>query len=120
MVSLQDNIRLGRFEAERLRVFLANLPSRKWATPSACTEWQVADVVGHLTWVGEFYANIHNRALHGSTDPPDNSPGGSANRWGSKTNSSPKQLSTLGIGWETNSLSNLSESMTGYFNSFPG
>ena len=83
MVSLQDSIRLGRSEAERLREFLSNLPADKWATPSACTEWQVADVVGHLAWVGEFYANIHTRALQGVTDPPENSPGGSANRWGS-------------------------------------
>ena len=63
MVSLQDSIRLGRSEAERLGEFLRNIPSGQWATPSACTEWQVADVVGHLTWVGEFYANPRQTIL---------------------------------------------------------
>jgi uncharacterized protein (TIGR03083 family) len=83
MVSLQDRIRLVRSEAERIGEFLRNLPAEKWAMPSACSEWQVADVLGHLTWVGEFYTNIHTRALQGVADPPDNSPAGSGNLWGS-------------------------------------
>lgn len=83
MFSLQDNVRLGRSEAERIREFLSNLSSDQLSMPSACTEWQVGDVVGHLTWVGEFYTDLHNRALQDVTDPPVNSPGGSGNRWGS-------------------------------------
>lgn len=81
MVSLRDTIELANLEWERLKEFLSNLSPDDWAKPSPCDRWEVADVVGHLTWVGEFYGNIFSRALQGNYSPPEDSPGGSANQW---------------------------------------
>jgi uncharacterized protein (TIGR03083 family) len=44
-------------EAERLAQYLDMLPPDAWTQPSACEGWAVRDVVGHLTWAVEFYAD---------------------------------------------------------------
>lgn len=33
-----------------LETVLAEVPADRWDTPSACTEWTVRDVTGHLVW----------------------------------------------------------------------
>jgi uncharacterized protein (TIGR03083 family) len=83
MASLHDTIGLVYSESMRLKEFLSTLPAGDWPRPSACDRWQVADAVGHLTWVGGFYSSVLARALRGDTSPPEDSPGGSANQWGS-------------------------------------
>jgi uncharacterized protein (TIGR03083 family) len=61
-------------EAERLAQYLDALPPDAWTRPSACEGWAVRDVVGHLTWEAEFYADTIARGVQGDasllTDRP--------------------------------------------------
>jgi uncharacterized protein (TIGR03083 family) len=50
-------------EAERLTQYLQTLPPEAWSQPSACERWEVRDVVGHLTWMAEFYVEAVSRAV---------------------------------------------------------
>ncbi len=66
-------------ETERLTQYLQTLPPDAWSRPSACDLWEVRDVVGHLTWVAEFYADTIARGVHGDTSlladrPPGDGP----------------------------------------------
>jgi len=63
-------------EAERLAQYLDTLPPDAWTQPSACESWAVRDVVGHLTWAVEFYADTIARGVQGDTAMlPDRPPG---------------------------------------------
>jgi uncharacterized protein (TIGR03083 family) len=63
-------------EAERLAQYLNTLPPDAWTQPSACDGWAVRDVVGHLTWAVEFYADTIARGVQGDTAMlPDRPPG---------------------------------------------
>jgi uncharacterized protein (TIGR03083 family) len=64
--------RLGVLEEESVRLerYFQALPREAWTKPSACTEWQVQDVVAHLVGVAEFYAGTVVRGLQGETSPP--------------------------------------------------
>jgi uncharacterized protein (TIGR03083 family) len=57
-------------ESTRIEEYFRALPAAAWASPSACTQWQVQDVVAHLVGVAEFYAGTVARGLRGDTDPP--------------------------------------------------
>jgi uncharacterized protein (TIGR03083 family) len=66
-------------ETERLTHYLQTLPPDAWSRPSACEHWEVRDVVGHLTWIAEFYADTIARGVHGDTSlladrPPGDGP----------------------------------------------
>ena len=52
-------------EAERLAESLQTLPPEAWSTPSACALWEVGDVVAHLVFVAEFYADVIARGVRG-------------------------------------------------------
>ena len=41
-----------------------------WTAPSACTQWQVQDVVAHLVGVAEFYAGTVVRGVQGDASAP--------------------------------------------------
>jgi uncharacterized protein (TIGR03083 family) len=63
-------------EAERLAQYLDTLPSDAWTQSSACEGWTVRDVVGHLTFIAEFYADVIARGVQGDTALlPDRPPG---------------------------------------------
>ena len=57
-----------RQEIVRLKDFMANLPQDALSLPSACTEWEVQDVVAHLVTAGENWSRILAGALAG--EPP--------------------------------------------------
>lgn len=62
-------------EAEWLAEFLQALPPEAWSTPSACNLWEVGDVVAHLVFVAEFYADVIARGVRGDVSPPARFPG---------------------------------------------
>jgi uncharacterized protein (TIGR03083 family) len=66
-------------EAARLTQYLHTLAPDAWIRPSACDRWEVRDVVGHLTWVAEFYVDTISRGVHGDISlradrPPGDGP----------------------------------------------
>src|SRR5262245_1693513 len=64
----KDNLlRVVRREAERLFA-LAEAPGA-WEAPTACPEWQVRDIVGHLIDVTESYFVGFDSARSGSPVP---------------------------------------------------
>ena len=71
---MQLRARLARFETERLATYLGSLSEEGWNHSTACDLWQVADVVAHLVWIGEFYVTFVTRALAGEVTPPPGSP----------------------------------------------
>ena len=78
MVTLQDRVKLVKSESDRLKEYLTGLPSDAWSRASACDAWQVRDVVGHLTWAAEGFADSISRGVGGDASaqaPFDFSPG---------------------------------------------
>jgi uncharacterized protein (TIGR03083 family) len=71
-----DLVTVFHAEVERLAQYLDTLPPDAWTQPSACAGWAVRDVVGHLTWAVEFYADTIARGVQGDTAMlPDRPPG---------------------------------------------
>ena len=57
-------------ESERLTQYLAALPEEAWSRPSACTLWEVRDVVAHLIDGANAYIDWITRGLQGDTSAP--------------------------------------------------
>ncbi len=53
MVTANDRVKLIHEQSERLKEYLDALSPEALSHPSACEEWTVADVVGHLAWAAE-------------------------------------------------------------------
>jgi uncharacterized protein (TIGR03083 family) len=70
-----DLVTVIHAEAECLAQYLDMLPPDAWTHPSACAGWEVRDVVGHLTFVAEFYADVIARGVRGDVSPPARFPG---------------------------------------------
>jgi uncharacterized protein (TIGR03083 family) len=70
MSTFADRIDVLTEESARIDRYLRTLPPEAWTRPSACTQWQVQDVVAHLVGVAEFYAGTVARGLQGDTAPP--------------------------------------------------
>ena len=81
MVTQLARLNLVKSESERLKEYLTALPSEAWSQASACDLWQVRDVVGHLTWAAEGFADSISRGVRGdaSAQPPYDFPAGAAN-----------------------------------------
>ena len=69
MVTLRDQVQLVLSESQRLNEYLGSLPSEDWNQSSACDLWQVRDVVGHLTWAAEGFAEAISRGIQGDVTP---------------------------------------------------
>ena len=80
MVTLQDRVNLVKSESERLKEYLTRLPSEAWNQASACDLWQVRDVVAHMTWAAEGFAESISRGVRGdaSAQVPHDFPAGAA------------------------------------------
>ena len=65
MVTVQDRVNLGKSESARLNDYLTGLPPEAWSQASACDLWQVRDVVAHLTWAAEGFAESISRGVAG-------------------------------------------------------
>jgi uncharacterized protein (TIGR03083 family) len=70
MASFAERLGVLTAESSRLEQYFQTLPPEAWTRPSACTQWQVQDVVAHLVGVAEFYAGTVARGLGGDTSPP--------------------------------------------------
>ena len=72
MSPVSTRIDLFEHEGRELIEFLRGMSPNAWETPSACTGWTVADVIGHLTSVD--LSNRLVRGLDGIHSPPEGSP----------------------------------------------
>jgi uncharacterized protein (TIGR03083 family) len=68
-------VKVIQTEAEELADYLQALPPESWSTPSACDLWEVGDVVAHLVFVAEFYADVIHKGVRGDVSPPARFPG---------------------------------------------
>ena len=68
-----STIELVGAEATSLGQFLSSLSAGDWERESACAEWQVRDVITHLTQAADTWADALHRAMRGDANPP---PGG--------------------------------------------
>jgi uncharacterized protein (TIGR03083 family) len=75
MEAPENLVKVIHTEAERLAESLQTLPPEAWSTPSACALWEVGDVVAHLVFVAEFYADVIARGVRGDVSPPARFPG---------------------------------------------
>jgi len=64
-----DRVKILQAESERIKQYLHTLSSEALRKPSACTQWQVQDVIAHLVGVAETYASSVSRGLQGDTGP---------------------------------------------------
>lgn len=69
MYSDADRVKIVDAEAKQLEQYLSTLSPADWQRPSACDQWQVADVVAHLT--GMRVAETIARGLQGEMSPRD-------------------------------------------------
>src|SRR5215467_15062420 len=69
MDTFADHIQVLQAESERIQQYLHALSPATLRQPSACTQWQVQDVVAHLIGVAETYASSVSRGLKGDTAP---------------------------------------------------
>jgi uncharacterized protein (TIGR03083 family) len=74
METLADRVALVQAESARLLQYLHALPADAWSQPSACTQWQIQDVVAHVAGAAEFYVDTLTRGLQGDTAPPEGFP----------------------------------------------
>ena len=74
MVSTADGVKLIAAETARLKEYLADTGPLDWAKDSACAGWTVGDVIGHLGWAAEFYADAISQGRYGVTTPPEGLP----------------------------------------------
>ena len=72
----ENLVQLIGSESERLTQYLHTLSPEAWHHPSACEQWEVCDVVGHLTWLAEFFVDTVSRGVHGDTSVPAGRPPG--------------------------------------------
>jgi uncharacterized protein (TIGR03083 family) len=70
MDTFADRVQVLQSESERIKQYLHALPAAALSKPSACTQWQVQDVIAHLIGVAELYASSVSRGLQGDTRPP--------------------------------------------------
>ena len=70
MASVLDRVKLLQPESLRLKQYLHALPREAWHQPSACTQWQVQDVVAHLVGAAEAYMAWISRGVQGEASPP--------------------------------------------------
>jgi hypothetical protein len=76
MSTLESYVPLIQAEAERLAQFLDTLSTDDLQRPSACELWDIHDVVAHLIWGADFYADSVSRGLQGDMSLPENRPPG--------------------------------------------
>ena len=69
MVTTQDRVKLIQEQSLRLKGYLDALSPEALSQPSACEEWTVADVAGHLTWAAEGFADAISRGIQGDLSP---------------------------------------------------
>jgi len=75
MVSTQESVKLVAAETARLKEYLQDTSKREWALDSPCEGWSVGDVIGHLGWAAEFFADSISQGRAGIITAPTGLPG---------------------------------------------
>lgn len=70
MPTFADRVQVLQAESERIKEYFHALPHTALTQASACSAWQVQDVIAHLIGVAETYANSITRGLQGDSNPP--------------------------------------------------
>ena len=74
MVSTAEGVTLIAAETARLKEYLQGTSSEDWQLDSPCEGWTVGDVIGHLGWAAEFFADSISQARYGVTTAPEGLP----------------------------------------------
>ena len=74
MVSTAEGIKLISAETARIKEYLRGTGQEEWALDSPCEGWTVGDVIGHLGWAAEFFADSISRGRAAITTAPDGMP----------------------------------------------
>jgi len=74
MVSTTDGVKLVAAETARLKEYLQDTSKKEWALDSPCEGWSVGDVIGHLGWAAEFFADSISQGRSGITTAPTGLP----------------------------------------------
>jgi len=70
METFAERVRVLQAESARITQYLHALSPATFERPSACSAWQIQDVIAHLIGVAETYTNSVSRGLHGDMAPP--------------------------------------------------
>ncbi len=70
MATPEDRVSLVRTESDRLKQYLGTLSPEDWRHPSACDAWEARDVVAHLIFGVDMYAENISRGVGGDSSPP--------------------------------------------------
>ena len=77
MDALNSRVKFIQEESEQLIHYVNGLPQDALNHPSACTKWEVGDVIAHWIWFMEYYTDfIVSRALRGDLSPLPDQPEG--------------------------------------------
>ncbi len=74
MVSTAEGIQLIAAETGRLKEYVDGTGQDQWGLDSPCEGWTVGDVIGHLGWAAEFFADAISQGRRGITSPPQGLP----------------------------------------------
>ena len=72
MDAVESRVKVLESEVEAVKTYLSGLSAGDLQRPSACVDWSVADVVGHLA--GQEHASRVKRGLQGDHSPEENAP----------------------------------------------
>ncbi|MQG27062.1 MAG: maleylpyruvate isomerase family mycothiol-dependent enzyme [SAR202 cluster bacterium] len=74
MVSTAEGIKLITAETGRLKEYVRGTGPEQWSLDSPCEGWTVGDVIGHLGWAAEFFADAISQGRAGITTAPQGLP----------------------------------------------
>ena len=74
MVTTSEGIELIAAETARLKEYLLGTGPEDWRLDSPCQGWTVGDVIGHLGWAAEFFADAVSQGRSGITTAPEGLP----------------------------------------------
>jgi len=74
MVSTAEGVKLIAAETGRLKEYLRGTGPEEWGLDSTCEGWNVGDVIGHLGWAAEFFADAISQGRSGITTAPEGLP----------------------------------------------
>ena len=72
METPESSLKVLEAETSAANGYFASLSHEDLQKPSACVDWSVADVMGHLA--GQDHASRVRRGLQGDYSPPDGAP----------------------------------------------
>ena len=74
MVSTAEGVELIAAETGRLKKYVQGTGPKQWDLDSPCAGWTVGDVIGHLGWAAEFFADAISQGRSDVTTAPEGLP----------------------------------------------